>query len=158
MFYTFDRNSNILRVALKNSTTGQAWTGGAYNTSGLIISTITDAEGTVVTYTVAAGNIEDISTIGTWAAPSSNKCRFKIIDATNMPGWYEIHFADARFSVANATKLGVSIHGAANLLQADLNITLARLDLDVATQPVNVTQVKGQTVIGAGSAADPWRP
>lgn len=143
MLVTFDRNSNILRVALKHSSTGAGLTGLAYNTSGLIISTITDAEGTAVVYTVAASNVEDITTIGTYSAPTASKCRFKAVDATNHPGLYEIHLADARFSVANATKLIVSIHGAANLLQADLVIDLTRFDHDVATQSVNVTQFGG---------------
>jgi len=75
----------------------------------LIISTIADVEATATTYTSAASNVETITTLGTFAAPSSGKARFKEVDATNFPGLYEIQIADARFSVANSTQLLVSI-------------------------------------------------
>ncbi len=103
--------SNILRVFLQDSASasGAGKTGLTNASSGLIISTIADVEATATTYTSAASNVETITTLGTFAAPSSGKCRFKEIDSTNFPGVYEIQIADARFSVANSTQLLVSI-------------------------------------------------
>jgi hypothetical protein len=103
--------SNIIRVFLQDSTstTGAGKTGLTNTSSGLIISTIADVEATATTYTSAASNTETITTLGTFAAPSSGKAGFKEVDATNFPGIYEIHIADARFAVSNATQLLVSI-------------------------------------------------
>ena len=103
--------SNIIRVFLQDTTsaTGGGKTGLTFSSSGLIISTIADVEATATTYTAAGSTIETITTIGTYAAPTATKCRFKEIDATNFPGVYEIQIADARFSVANSTQLLVSI-------------------------------------------------
>lgn len=103
--------SNILRVFLPDSTStsGAGKTGLTNSSSGLIISTIADVEATATTYTSAASNVETITTLGTFAAPSSGKARFKEVDATNFPGIYEIQIADARFNVSNAQQLLVSI-------------------------------------------------
>lgn len=103
--------SNIIRVFLLDSTvtTGAGKTGLTNASSGLIISTIADLEATATTYTSAASNVETITTLGTFAAPTAGKCRFREVDATNFPGVYEIQIADARFNVANATQLLVSI-------------------------------------------------
>jgi len=103
--------SNILRVFLQDSavTTGAGKTGLTSSSSGLIISTIADVEATATTYTSAATNVETITTLGTFAAPTAGKCRFKEVDATNFPGVYEIQIADARFNVSNSTQLLVSV-------------------------------------------------
>ena len=103
--------SNILRVFLQDSasTTGAGKTALTSASSGLIISTIADLEATATTYTSAATNVETITTLGTFAAPTASKCRFREVDATNFPGVYEIHIADARFAVANSTQLLISI-------------------------------------------------
>lgn len=103
--------SNIMRVFLMDSTstTGAGKTGLTSASSGLIISTIADVEATATTYTAAATNVETVTTLGTFAAPTAGKCRFREVDATNFPGVYEIHIADARYAVANSTQLLVSI-------------------------------------------------
>lgn len=124
----FDANSNIERFTLKHSTTGQGLTGLTFETSGLIVSTICDNEATPAIYTVAAGNVEDIAALGTYAAPTASKCRFKQVDATNHKGLYEFQFADARYSVASSKRLVISATGAANLLDADYEIELVRYD------------------------------
>lgn len=67
--------------------------------------------------TVFSGsNLETITTIGTYQAPSSGKIRFKEIDATNMEGWYEIHLAAAQVpSGAGASVMRVGITDTPNL-------------------------------------------
>jgi hypothetical protein len=103
--------SNILRVFLQDSTvtTGAGKTGLGISSTGLIISTIADVEATATTYTAAGSTIETVTTLGTYAAPTATKCRFREVDATNFPGVYEIQIADARFAVSNSTQLLISV-------------------------------------------------
>ena len=89
-------------------------TGLTHTSTGLIISTINNNESTPVVYTAAANNIETITTLGTFANPTSGKCRFREVSATNHPGLYEFHIADARFA-ANGDRLVISVSGAAGL-------------------------------------------
>lgn len=124
----FDNDSNILRVKLRRADNGQGLTGLVFGSTGLIISTICDNEATATTYTAAGATIETITTLGTYAAPTATKCRFKEVDATNHPGTYEIHLADARFSVASSRVLRISIQGATNLLERELVIELVGYD------------------------------
>ncbi len=128
MLYDFvnGQTSVVLRVKLRDSSvsTGAGLTGLTSASSGLVISTITDNEATATTYTVAASNVETIATLGTYAAPTASKCRFKEVDATNHPGLYELQFADARFAVSGAKALVISISGASNLAQCDVVIPL----------------------------------
>lgn len=100
-----------MRVFLQDSTstTGAGKTGLTSTSTGLIISTIADNEATATTYTAAATNVETVTTLGTFAAPTAGKCRFREVDATNFPGVYEIHIADARYAVASSTQLLVSV-------------------------------------------------
>lgn len=125
--------SVILRVKLLDSsvTTGAGLTGLTSASSGLIISTIADVEATATTYTVGGSTIESITTLGTYAAPTATKCRFKEVDATNHKGVYEIQLADARFAVSGARSLLVSVSGATNLAQCDFVVQLDNLN-DVA--------------------------
>lgn len=118
--------SNILRVKLTQSSTGTtpgaALLGLDHTSAGLIIGTIADLEATTTRYRASSSELETISTLGTYAAPTSGKCRFKEVDQTNHPGLYEIHLADARFAVANAKALIVSLSGATDLFDCDLEI------------------------------------
>lgn len=103
----------------------------AFNTSDLLISTICDVEATATVYAEASSNIETITTLGTFAAPTSSKCRFKEVDATNHPGLYELQFADARFSVSNAKSVIISISGATGLPDGGVHYEI-QLDAPVA--------------------------
>ncbi len=125
--------SNLIRFTLKNSSTGVGLTGLSSASSGLIISTICDNEATATVYTVAASNVETITTLGTFAAPTASKCRFKEVEGTNHKGLYEFQFADARFSVASSKRLVISVTGATSLLDADYEIQLVQFDPYSAT-------------------------
>lgn len=124
------QTSVVLRVKLLDSTvsTGAGKTGLTFSSSGLIISTITDVDATATAYTQAGSTIETITTLGTFAAPTATKCRFKEVDATNHPGIYEIQIADARFAIANAKSIIVSWSGVTGLAQGDIHIPLQVLD------------------------------
>ena len=128
--YKRSETSIILRVKILDSsaTTGAGLTGLTSASSGLIISTIADNEATATAYTVAGSLVETISTLGTYAAPTATKCRFKEVDSTNHPGVYEIQLADARFAVSSAKSLLVSISGATNAAETDVVIPLRDLD------------------------------
>ena len=149
--------SNIIRMFLQDATSpsGAGKTGLAYNSAGLIISTIADVEATATTYTAALTTIETVGTIGTYAAPTPTKCRFREIDATNFPGVYEIQIADARFNVANSTQLIVSVQatGVATVY-AEFQFTLADL-LDAVrlglTALPNVSSGSAGAIITSGT-------
>jgi pimeloyl-ACP methyl ester carboxylesterase len=136
MLQTFKngQGSIVLRVKLldSSSTTGAGLTGLTSASASLIISTIADNEATATAYTQAGSTIESITTLGTFAAPTATKCRFKEVDATNHKGVYEFQFADARFAVASAKSLLVSVAGATNLQQADFVVQLQTDDPFVA--------------------------
>lgn len=128
--FTHDQDSVLLRLKILNSSvaTGAGLTGLTFESAGLIIGTIIDNEATTTAYTQAAGKIETIATLGEYAAPTATKCRFKEVDATNHPGIYEIQLADARFAVASAKSLIVSISGASNVADCDALIPLTQVD------------------------------
>lgn len=126
--------SVILRVKIldTSSTSGAGKTGLAFNTSGLVISVIADNESSATVYSVAASNIETITTLGTFAAPTTNKCRFKEVDATNHAGLYEVQLADARWAVSNARSFILSIYGASGAAPVDLEVQLEPVPANVA--------------------------
>lgn len=131
--------SLIIRVKLIDTTDDQGITGLTFNSAGLIISTIKKGEATATAYTQAAGNIENITTLGTYAAPTGGKCRFKEVDSTNHPGVYEIQFADARLD--STAQLAFSVHGATNLSEYD-----ATIDMEISD--VNLRQIDGAATNG----------
>lgn len=120
------QTSNVWRIKLldASSAVGAGLAGLTSASTGLIISTIANNEATATAYTVAGSTIETITTLGTFAAPTATKCRFKEVDATNHKGVYEVQFADARFAVASAKSLLISVSGATNLAQAEFVIPL----------------------------------
>lgn len=124
------QGSIVIRVKILNSsvTTGAGLTGLTFSSSGLIISTIADNESSATAYTVAGSTIETITTLGTFAAPTATKCRFKEVDSTNHKGIYEIQIADARYAVSSAKSILVSISGATNAAETDVVIPLRDLD------------------------------
>lgn len=128
--YKRGQGSIVLRVKIRNSSvsTGAGLTGLTSASTGLIISTIADNEASATVYTVAGSTIESITTLGTYAAPTATKCRFKEVDSTNHKGVYEIQIADARFAVSNAKSLLVSVSGATNAAECDALIPLQDVD------------------------------
>lgn len=150
-------SSVIVRCKLRRADTGQGLTGLTSASSGLIISTICDNEAAATTYTVAGSTIETIATLGTYAAPTATKCRFKEVDATNHPGTYEIQLADARWQVASATTMRISILGATNLLERELLFQLVAYNPNDAvrlglTAFANISVVTGAVATDAGNS------
>lgn len=162
--------SNIERVFLyKDSgatagTEGDPLTGLTSASSGLAISVIANNGSSSTAYTVAASNVETITTAGTYAAPTASKCRFKEVAATAHPGLYEIQFADARYAVASAKYLDVCITGAADLATCHFRIYLdvldaagirAALGMAAATYDTDIGNLPTVAEMNARTFADP---
>jgi hypothetical protein len=120
----------VIRVVIGDSTvtTGAGLTGLTHTSAGLIISTIKIGEAVATAYTQAAGNIESLAVFGTYETPTAGKCRFREVDATNHPGLYELHIADARF--ASDSLLGVTISGYTSLRDTTFEV---QMDASLAT-------------------------
>jgi hypothetical protein len=114
--------SNIIRFTLRDRLTGEGITGLSSASSGLKIGTICDNESAPTNYTAAASTIESIATLGTYAAPTATKCRFREVDSTNNPGLYELQLANSRYAVSGAKNLDITICGASNLIQHEYKI------------------------------------
>ena len=129
------------RVLLKDSAsvTGGYKTGLTSASSGLIVSTIADNEAAPTVYTAAGSTIETITTLGTFAAPTATKCRFKEVDATNHPGLYELQIADARFAVASARGLTITVQCT--------GCVAVNLEIQLRPAPANAQQINGTTIV-----------
>ena len=108
--YKDGTSSVVLRVRVSDtsSSVGVGLTGVTHASSGLRISAIADNESITTSYASSGSTIESITTLGTYAAPTSGKCRFKEIDSTYHPGIYEIQLANTRFNTG-ARSLIVSV-------------------------------------------------
>lgn len=123
--YQLGQGSIVLRVKLRSTTSPfNGLTGLTSASSGLVISSIADNEATPTSYTQAGSTIETIATLGTFAAPTATKCRFKEVDATKHPGIYEVQVADARFAVTSAKSLLISFSGVSGLAECDVLVPL----------------------------------
>jgi hypothetical protein len=148
--------SNILRVPLwdLSDNNGNGKAGITIATTDLLISTIADVEATATTYGQAAGTLETIATLGTYAAPTATKARFKEVDATNHPGLYEVQLADARFAVAGAKSLVITIAAAAgDIAQTRIIIDLTD-DADVLVRGTLSSVTTQLTVVLSDGPAD----
>lgn len=129
----FASTSVILRITLVKFNTVshayQGFTGLTSASAGLIISVIADNGATAfATYTSAGSTIEGITTLGTYAAPTATKIRFKEVDATNHPGLYEIQAADAVYAISNAKMLMLCVSGVTDLQDEHIEINLIKYD------------------------------
>lgn len=152
--YKRGQGSIILRVKLLDGTKsdGRGLGGLVFNSAGLRISTIADTEATTTSYTAVGATIETITTLGTYAAPTATKCRFKQVDLTNHPGIYEIQIADSRFDVTSAKSILISINGASALAQCDVVIPLTDVNPYDAVR-MGMTALPNNTVLALLYAA-----
>ncbi len=107
--------SKIVQIPIfdSSSTTGAKLAGLAYNTASLTAYYNREgAGGAAVAITLAS------ATKGTWTSGG-----FVAVDATNIPGSYELHLPDAALA-AGAKSVLVSLKGAANMVPVDFLIEL----------------------------------
>lgn len=116
--------SKLLRVFIQDSsvTTGAGLTGLLYNSAGLTAYYIREGAATATAITLAT------MTVGTWATGG-----FKEVDATNMPGLYEIGIPNAVIA-SGADSVVVLLKGAANMVPVALEIQLIGVDLNDAVR------------------------
>jgi hypothetical protein len=148
--------SVILRFKILDSSvsTGAGLTAVAFNSSGLIISTIADNEATATAYTSAGSTVETITTLGTYAAPTATKCRLKEVDSTNHKGLYELQLANARLAVSGAKSLIVSISGVTNMAQTDFVVPLWVFDPYASVTQTGDSYARLGAPVGASVSAD----
>lgn len=97
---------------------------------------------------VQVGTINTISTLGTFAG-SSTAAAFKEVDATNMPGVYELHLPDNAFA-AGASEVRFVLKGATNAAPLPLSfvinagVVLASAGLDA----VSVSETLAGSTLG----------
>ena len=106
--------SRIIHVFISDSssTTGDGLTGMLYNSTGLTSYYIREGYASVTAITLAD------ATVGTYTSGG-----FKEVDATNMPGIYELHLPDACFA-AGADQVVIFLKGAANMVPLPIEIQL----------------------------------
>jgi hypothetical protein len=126
--FQLSQTSIVLRVKIFDSTqtspTLAGKTGLSSSSTGLIISTIADAEATPTVYTVAALHVQTIATLGTFVAPSASCCRFQKVDDTNHPGVCELQIDNSRYAVSGAKSLLITLSGVTGMAQCDVTIPL----------------------------------
>jgi len=129
-FLNGETSRGMFRVFIQDtsSSTGAGLTGLTFATASLRINLIADNEATATTY-VGNSTIQSIATIGTFVAPSSGQCRFKEMDSTNLPGWYEVQVLDARWAVSGsrAVQCNITVTGG---FCAPLEFQLAAVNLN----------------------------
>jgi hypothetical protein len=101
----------ITRVVITNISTGTEITTFDHASSGLEISMIANNESTWTDYLANSGTIETITTLGTYAAPTSGKVRFKHVGK----GLYEIQSANARWAVSGARAVQMKVVGGSGM-------------------------------------------
>jgi hypothetical protein len=93
------QTENIVQFKLPDATLD-------FETTGLEIYIQVMGQSGSILYKADEGDVEDISAIGTWAAPSTDKIRFA---PTTVPHLYELHIANAVFAITGATKLSIHV-------------------------------------------------
>lgn len=116
--------SVILHIEIldSTSTTGGMKTGLAYDTASIACRKIRSGE-----TLSSAVTIEDITTLGTYQAPTSNAhIRFKEVDSTNWPGLYEIHIHNDWLDNTNSRRnVKFVIRGATGMVATSVELQLA---------------------------------
>src|ERR1035438_2329247 len=126
----------VVFVQSGTSTVGAGLTAMTYASAGLSWYWYSPNSGTSSAVTLATG------TVGTWASGG-----FKEIDATNMPGFYEIGVPNV--CLASSPWTVMSIQGFAGMVPVNIEVDLTAFDLTTATQKTNVVQWLGTAVTSA---------
>lgn len=159
-YFTIVRGSTsqTIEFGILDATSKKRLTGLLYNTSGL----------TAYFYRQNAAGSTAITladmTVGTWASGG-----FKVIDATNMPGFYQLGVPNA--AIASSTgidRVSIYLHGASNMAPKIVHIDLVDsvvlgTDSRVLVSanenvPAAIKVVNATTIQGDGSAGNKWRP
>lgn len=110
----------LIYIANNNSMTGEGLTGLTYNSSGLTAYYFAGDLSDEVQITLAS------ATLGTWTSGG-----FVEVDATNMPGWYEVGIPNAALDGGN--EVAIQYRGATNMVPVNLYIELDAVDYQSST-------------------------
>jgi hypothetical protein len=127
--------SKLAKIFIQDSssTTGDGLTGLAYNSSGLTWYWIQEGDSSPTSVTLVT------MTIGTWASGG-----FVEVDATNMPGVYEIGLPDASLDIVGVTHM--MLKGATNMVPVLIEIECDGIDYSVAgATDTEITNIKNNT-------------
>lgn len=105
-----------------SSTTGAGLTGLVYNSAGLTCYYMRAGASASTAVTLAT------ATLGTYSSGG-----FKEVDATNMPGIYELHIPNAAIA-SGAKRVVIYLKGATNMVQTPIEIELDAVDYSDATR------------------------
>lgn len=126
----------VIFIQKTNTTTGVGLTGVTSASAGLTWYYYRDDQTASTVVSVVA------ETLGTWTSGG-----FVEIDATHLPGFYEIGVPNAAIASTNApTWVYMQLQGAASMVPVNIELELSAFDLTQATQPINVTQWLGTAV------------
>lgn len=132
----------VIRVYLEG-TDGAAEPDLTFGSSGLKIEYQRELSSSATVF--SGSNLEDITTIGTYAAPTSGKARFKEMSGTTLQGWYEIHLPQAAVGTADASRFLVGmVSGVTGLRDCPFEIELVPDAIpNDSTQLARVSDVSG---------------
>lgn len=108
--------SKLIQFNVMNAVTGGPLTGLAYNSSGLTAYYYREGAASATAITLAT------MTLGTWATGG-----FIVVDATNMPGEYQLGIPDAALATG-ASSVVIYLHGATNMAPLCVEIQLVNYD------------------------------
>lgn len=135
-------------IADSSSTTGAGLINLAFNTASLTAYYHRDTDTTATVMTLVTMTVGTFTSLG-----------FKEIDATNMPGWYQLCPPNAALA-AGAKSCGFLLKGAANMAPLPIEVQLTAVNPDSATAFVTsiatVTTVTNQ-LTGAQIATALWQ-
>ncbi len=115
--------SKIVRVYITTLATGAALTGVVFGD--ITARYIIEGAASSVAITLAT------MTVGTWATGG-----FKEIDATNMPGWYELGVPNAAFASGNSVGIQLKANGGTSAGMANCNVEIQENTSAVVQYPI----------------------
>jgi hypothetical protein len=123
----------LIFIGNSTSTTGGGLTGLTHASAGLVMYYMPGDGGTAQTSSLVT------ATLGVYT-----QWGFVAVDGTNMPGWYEIGIPNA--ALDGGKEVAIQLSGATDMVPVNIYIELDAFDYQVATQPVNLTEVSGVAV------------
>lgn len=130
-------------IADASKSDGRGLTGLAWNSSGLAWYYLRDGDSNETQVTLASASL------GTWTSGG-----FVEVDATNMPGWYEIGIPNAVLA-SGAAEAEMLLHGAANMVPTPVKILLVdELPGQLATGAITAGVIAANAIDDDALAAD----
>lgn len=139
--------SEIWQIVIQDSssTTGGGLTGLAFNTASLTAYYHRDTDTTATAITLAT------MTVGTFTSSG-----FKEIDATNMPGWYQLCPPNAALA-AGAKSCAFHLKGATNMAPLPIEVQLTAVNPDSATAFMTSVATVTNQLTAAQIATGVWQ-